>query len=118
MWGKVQSYAHQAYGHLKGGIVHAQRLYNKGMHLAGDLSGIYDVAKGVGGLLAEYGDAKLGGRQLTDALDAGVHWGDAMRSPANQKHDDVLNEINQIGTVGKQLSNIVSQGYNNPYTGG
>ena len=118
MWGKLQNYAHQGVNLMKGGIARASHAYNKASHIAGELSGMWDVGKQLGGVLARYGDAKMGGRQLTDALDQGVHWGDALRSRAVQKHDDVLGEIQEMGTMYKQLGNILNQGYNGQYTGG
>ena len=84
MWGKIQSYAHRAHRTFKSGLAHAHHMYNKGLHISGDLSGMWNVAKKIGGHLADYGDRKIGGSQLTDAYHAGVSCGDAVHSQAKK----------------------------------
>ncbi len=71
MRGKIQNYAHRAQRTFKSGLAQAHHMYNKGMHIAGELSGMWDVAKKISGHLADYGDRKIGGSQLTDAYHAG-----------------------------------------------
>ena len=118
MWGKVQNYAHRAHRTFKSGLAHAHHMYNKGMHIAGDLSGIYDVAKNVSRHLADYGDHKMGGSTLTSAHHAGVSWGDAVQSKARNTHADVIKEIDGIGNLYSRLHSEVSKGYSTEYTGG
>ncbi len=45
MWGNVQNYARGIHRNFKSGIANALHMYNKGLHIAGDLSSAWNVAK-------------------------------------------------------------------------
>ncbi len=116
MFGKIQSYASRAYGHMKGGLAHAQRAYSKGVHLAGELSSVWDAAKQVGRIAARYGDAKFGA-QLSPMLEEGLHWGDALKGQAIKRHADVLDEIGDLGRMQQQIAQAVRRPHMGAYAG-
>ena len=116
MFGKIQGYAHHAVGIMKGGLAHAQRAYSKGLHLAGELSSVWDAAKQVGRIAARYGEAKFGA-QLSPMLEEGVHWGDALKGQVIKRHGDVIHEIEDLGHMQQQIAAAVRQPHVGAYTG-
>ncbi len=83
--------------------------------MAGQMSGAWDTAKKVGGVLADFADHKAGGDKFSQMYHKGVTWGDAMRDQTTETHGNVMKEIHDIGAVHSKLGNIVSKGWVNPY---
>lgn len=116
MFGKLQSYGHRAIGIMKGGLGHAQNMYDKALHLGGEISSVWNSAKQVGRIVAPYLDKKfeLG---AGSRWEQGVDWGEGLKHQVIKRHADVLDEIGELGRVQSQVAAAVGRPHVGAYTG-